>query len=82
MTGIDWYDPYGYAAKKFGNYAHFATLLLRLAVLKRVEYSLVEFQNDLVDCVEDDLKDDKRLRRFIRSLNYEDSNFFTLNELR
>jgi hypothetical protein len=82
MIVTDWHASYRYCNKNFANYGRFATLPLRLAVVKGDEYSLETFESDLVECQKHDLEDDRRLRGFIRSLIYEDSNFFTLDELR
>ena len=66
---------------RFGYYGHFATLMLKTAVVKDGVYTLQAFKQSLKWSVSNPLSS-ADLAEYIRNLDFPDSEFFTLDEIR
>src|SRR5271154_7048074 len=70
-----------YCHTRFGYYGLFATLLLRAALIQDNVYTLTRFKQSLKFSVVNP-NSSARLAEYIRSLDFPDSDFFTLDEIR
>lgn len=70
-----------YCDTRFGYYGRFATLLLRAALIKDNVYTLTRFQKNL-EYSSVSPRSSARYAQYIRSLDFPDSDFFTLDEIR
>ena len=70
-----------YCDSRFGYYGRFATLLLRAALMKDNVYTVEHFQRSLKFSVVNPASS-ARLAQYILSLDFPDSDFFTLDEIR
>ena len=69
-----------YCKTRFGYYGLFATLLLRAALIEDNVYTLTRFKQSLKFSVANP-SSRARLAEYVRSLDFPDSDFFTLDEI-